>query len=92
MVDLPFRFHHISKFQFHLLIDRFHGLVESVEEGYPRWNGNSLDILIADVVNLFNQGSDGVRMRDYQTFVTSLHGWHNDIVVKWHNVLGRIFE
>lgn len=91
-IHLPFRFHHVPEFQLNLWINRFEILVESIKEGYTSRNCHTFDIFIADTVNLFDERTNRIRVRNDQALVTCTHRRRDNSVDERHDPFGCIFE
>ena len=85
-------FDHVSELQFYIWINRFHIFVQAVEEGDARRDGHSFNILIGNIVNVFDEGSEGVGVRYDETFVSGLEGWDNVGVKEGEDAVGGILE
>ena len=90
--NVPLWLDHVLEFEFNVRIHGLHILVETIQKRDTRWNGHSLDILIAYVINVLYQGANGVGVRDNHTSITGSHGRDDDRVEKWHDPIGSIFE
>lgn len=67
---VPFRFNQISKLKFSDWINGLEVLVQSIKQWDTRRDGHALDVFVANVVDLFDECTNGVGMRDDQASTT----------------------
>mmetsp|Transcript_10217 Transcript_10217/g.18066 ORF Transcript_10217/g.18066 Transcript_10217/m.18066 type:complete len:219 (+) Transcript_10217:809-1465(+) len=68
--SVAFGFDHVSKFEFCHRTNRSKVLIKSIQKRNARWNRHTLNVFVADSINILYKGSNRISMRHHQTFVT----------------------
>mmetsp|Transcript_7595 Transcript_7595/g.11072 ORF Transcript_7595/g.11072 Transcript_7595/m.11072 type:complete len:103 (+) Transcript_7595:681-989(+) len=63
-----------------------------IEQRYASGDGHLLNIFITYIINLFDEGSDSVGVRNYNTFISRPEGRYDYRVEERHNSFGCIFQ
>jgi hypothetical protein len=88
--DAPFGFHQVPEFQLNVRIDWLHIVIQTVQEWDAGRYGHTLDIFVADIINVFDQGADRIGVADNQTLFARLETGSNDGLEKGEDAIGRI--
>lgn len=88
----PLWLHHVPEFKLNLRIYRFHVLVQSIQQGNACRNRHALDVLVADAIDVLDQRSDRIGVRDDNDFVPSTNAGCDDGIKERHDSVRRIFQ